>query len=146
MLPKLPPKFSYPEKPVTLSIPCTTCGDIDVAWFARVIADYVPITGVVPFDWCEMEQVPERLRGAVTYKGAKLAVFFFGFDTLAEAQAVQARFAQHERVAEIWTADEQRAALCQFLEQAEACGERPTIGDGASPEVYWRDHPMFRVN
>jgi hypothetical protein len=73
-------------------------------------------------------------------------VFFFGYDTLEEAKAVEERFTLVHQITAIWTDDEESTMLRQTLEQAEAHGERPTMTLRDGTEVLWRDHPMFRVN
>jgi len=82
---------------VTLAIPFTNC-KINSEFYRQVIAAAVPMTGVVPFDW---EYVPVA-RGWLSECVAdpcpccdgpkRVAVFYFGYDTLKEAEAVEERF------------------------------------------------------
>jgi hypothetical protein len=150
-LPKLPRKFSYPHKPVTLSIPFTNC-KINSKFYRQAIAEVVPMTGVVPFDWEHFPVAPEWLSECVADPcpccgGPKrLAVLFFGYDTLEEAKAVEERLTLVNHITAIWTDDEEPAMLRPTFEQAEVRGERPTITLDDGTEVPWRDHPMFRVN
>jgi hypothetical protein len=150
-LPKLPRKYSYPHKPVTLSIPFTGC-KINSKFCRQAIAEVVPTTGVVPFDWEYFPVAPEWLAECVADpcpccgRPKHLAVFFFGYGTLEEAKAVEKRLTLVHQITAIWTDDEEPTMLRHTLEQAETHGERPTMTLGDGTEVPWRDHAMFRVN
>jgi hypothetical protein len=159
MTPRLPPKFrlpkkfSYPKKPVTMTIPCTASARIDRAFYAMAIANYVPLTGIVPFDWCRAPGgIPEhwRANGNINAAAIDMATFFFGFDNLDEAKAAEARLKAQRIPCQIWDADEERVICRKYFEDLEAQypDARPTISaiEGNEPEVYWRDHPMFRVS
>jgi hypothetical protein len=117
---------------VTLSIPFTNC-KINSKFYRQAIAELVPMIGVVPFDWEYFRVAPGWLSECVADpclccgRPMRLAVFFFGYDTLEEAGAVEERFTLVNQIRAIWTDDEEPAILRQSLEQAEARGERPTI-------------------
>jgi hypothetical protein len=144
----LPEKFSYPKKPVTLAVPVifSKCHCTIEELLGDAIRQYVELTGINPFDWEHMQPVPLRFQSHMK-PGDKFYVVWFGFDTLDEAHAVRAEFDAINRHVEITTEAEERESIRRYLELVEErSSERPTYdaGDGVG-EMYWRDHPYFKV-
>jgi hypothetical protein len=144
----LPPKFSYPKKPITLAVPVmfTKCCCTPAQLLGDAIREYVELTGIVPFDWEQISPVPEAFQSAMRRPDDKFCFVYFGFDTTQEALEVEAKFTAINRRVDIWTEEEEREDLRRYFEQVEEeSDERPTYdgGDGCG-EVYWRDHPFFQ--
>jgi hypothetical protein len=144
----VPPKFSYPKKPVTLAVPVifTKCCCTTAQLLGDAIRQYVKLTGIVPYDWDRILPAPERFRVQMK-PGDKYYLVWFGFDTMEEAEAAKAKFNAINRAADIWTEVEEREACRRHMEKLEKeTDARPTYdaGDGTGA-MYWRDHPYFKA-
>jgi hypothetical protein len=144
----LPEKFSYPKKPVTMAVPglFTKCRCTPTERLGGAIRNYTELTGIVPFDWEYVSPVPEAYQSRMARPDDEFCTFLFGFDTMEEALAVEAKFNAINGHVVIWTEEEEREDLRLHLEHIEKQGdERPTYdgGDGRGP-MYWRDHPYFQ--
>jgi hypothetical protein len=143
----VPEKFSYPKRPITLTVPVifTPCHCTTAELLGDAIHQYVGLAGIVPFDWEHIEPPPQ---GYQSLMGPDDKFFFvwFGFNTIEEAQAVKAKFDAMKRHVIITTEEEERENLRRYFEQVEKeSNERITYdgGDGRG-EMYWRDHPYFQ--
>jgi hypothetical protein len=144
----VPPKFSYPKKPVTLSVPVmfTKCCCTTAELLADAIREYVELTEIVPFDWEQISPVPEAYQSHMRTPDDKFYAVYFGFDSIDKAQAAKAKFNAIDRHEIITTEAEERESLQRYFEQIEKeSNERVTYdgGDGRG-EMYWRDHPYFQ--
>jgi hypothetical protein len=140
-------KFSDPKKPVTIAVPVVLPGRYRTTpeLCGEIIRQCIELTGLIPFDWEHISQVPEVFQ-LETQPGDTLFVTYFGFGTMDEAYAVKAKFDAIKRRVIITTEAEEREKLQHRLEQIEEeSDERPfyDAGDGRGP-MYWRDHPYFQ--
>ncbi len=144
----VPEKFLYHQKPVTLAVPglFTKCRCTPAERLGGAIRNYTELTGIVPFDWEYVSPVPEAYQSRMTGPDDEFCSFFFGFDTMEEAVAVEAKFNAIHRHVDIWTEEEEREDLRCYFEQVEKeSDESPTYDFGDSRgEMYWRDHPFFQ--
>jgi len=145
---EVPEQFSYPKKPVTLAVPglFTKCLCTPAERLGGAIRQYTELTGIIPFDWHDVSPVPEVYRPWMKRPDDEFWVFYFGFDTMKEALAVEAKFNAINRHVVIRTEEEERESLRRDFEQIEKeSSERVTYdgGDGCG-EMYWRDHPYFQ--
>jgi hypothetical protein len=143
----VPPKFSYPKKPVTMAVPVifTKCNCTTAELLGDAIRQYIELTGIDPFDWEHISPVPEAYQSWMKRPDDVFYAVYFGFDTMEDALAVKAKFNAINRYVIITTEAEEREDLRRYFEQVEKeSDERPTYdgGDGRGP-MYWRDHPHF---
>jgi hypothetical protein len=144
----VPPKFSYPKKPITLTVPVmfTKCCCTTAELLGDAIREYVELTGIVPFDWEQISPVPEAYQSLLKRPDDKFYAVHFGFDAIEEALTVKAKFEAINRYVIVTTEEEEREDLRRHFEQIEKeSNERITYdgGDGRG-EMYWRDHPFFQ--
>ena len=145
----VPERFSYPKKPVTLSVPVifTQCRCTTVELLGDAIRQYIELAGIVPFDWEQISPVPEAYQSQMRTPDDEFYIVYFGFDTMDAAMAVKAKFEAIKRHVVVRTEAEEREIVRQFLEQAERESDERAIydaGDGRGP-MYWRDHPHFQA-
>jgi hypothetical protein len=146
-----PPKFSYGKKPITMAVSglFTQCNCTPAERLAGAIHNYTELTGIVPFDWDYTSPVPEAYQSLMKRPDDKFCTFFFGFNTMGDARAVEAKFNAINRHVDIWTEEEERESLRIHFEQIEKKSKKSTKrltydgGDGRG-EMYWRDHPFFQ--
>ena len=138
----LPTKFSYPKKPITLTLVVLAA---TTERLGGVIRRYTELTGIVPFDWEQNGQVPAVYQPRLK-PGHRFCVLYFGFDTMREARAAKAKCGATNDClsALIMTEAQERETVRRFLEQVESESDaRPTITTDDGREIYWRDHPEF---
>jgi hypothetical protein len=144
----VPKRFSYRRKSVTLAVSglFTKCHCTPTERLSGAIRNYTELTGIVPFDWEYVSPVPEAYQSRMQRPDDEFCTFFFGFGTMEEALAVEAKFNANNRHVDIWTEEEERENLRRHFEQIEKeSNQRVTYdgGDGRG-EMYWRDHPYFQ--
>jgi hypothetical protein len=136
---KLPPKFSYSAKEITL------VASIDIGQYKtkvpakkkrQVVNRAIELAEAIPFDWTIELAASDK-------PGSQIAVFF-GFDTYQEALAGQKRLQESGFDVKLWDKEEGNRLLAMALKQAEAKGyEVGPITDqdsGEEVDFDWRNY------
>jgi hypothetical protein len=109
----LPPKFSYEKKPITMVVPVffTKCNCTWSELLGDAIHEYTELAGIPPYDWEHISPVPEKFQSRMKRPDDRLYFVCLGFDTIEQALEVKTKFNAINRYVEIWSEEEDRAAL-----------------------------------
>jgi hypothetical protein len=144
----LPPKFSYPNKPITMTVPLflTKCSSTWAELLGDAIRQYTELAGIVPFDWEEISPVPKGWQSGMRRSDDKFYLVHLGFDTKEQALEAKAKFTAIKREdIDIWTEEEVREDMRRCFEGIEkGSDDRIVLDGGNGREIYWRDHPLFQ--
>jgi hypothetical protein len=117
----LPTEFSYEKKAITMVVPVffTKCNCTWSELLGDAIHQYTELAGIPPYDWEQISPVPEKFQSRMKRPDDRLYIVCLGFDTIEKALEVKAKFNAINRYVEIWSEEEDRAALPEKFSQPE---------------------------
>jgi hypothetical protein len=124
----MPKKFSYPQRPITVTAEVNMTGErLTGKLKKKIINRATELAGIVPFDWAMHEHI---------------FVAFFGFGTMEVALAAQGRLQDSNFHSHLWNEDEENQIVGKLMHQAEAEGYEVSLHlDGI--ELDWKNDPAF---